>query len=105
MNVARIAPVHELQFETPIEFTGLRYERALKIDYELIQQQLVRAIIKKPAEVLITFRAVGIESDTAIDPAGNLEARLGRRRRGRLTGRSDTDQNHCAEKLDDLFHY
>src|SRR5438128_2870852 len=105
MDEARVAPVHELQLETPIELTGLRHERALKIDHDLVQQRLVRPIIKEPAEVLITLRAVGIESDAAIDPAGNLEARLGRRRRSWFTGRSDADQNRCAVELDDLFHY
>ena len=69
MDEARVAPVHELQLETPIELTGLRHERALKIDHDLVQQRLVRAIIKEPAEILITLRAVGIESDAAIDPA------------------------------------
>ena len=82
MNVARVASEHELQLESPIEFAGLRRQRAFEIDHGLIQQRFVRAIVKEPAEVLIISRAGRIEGNATVDPTGNLEARL---RRGRST--------------------
>src|SRR5207237_993748 len=36
MDEARVAPVHELQLETPIKLTGLRHERTLKSDHHLV---------------------------------------------------------------------
>ncbi len=95
MNEARVASVHELQFEAPIELAGLGRQRALEIDYELIQQRFVRAIVKEAAKVLIIWRASGIEGDTGVDPAGNLEARLGRCRRRRRRG--GTRAGSCRE--------
>src|SRR6266481_9708793 len=48
VDEARVAPVYELQFETPIELTRLGRECALEIDYELIQQRFIRPIVKEP---------------------------------------------------------
>ena len=81
MNVARVASLHELQLEAPIEFTGLRRQRAFEIDYELIQQRFVCAIVKEPSEVLIILRAGRIEGDPTVDPTGNLKAWRRSRRR------------------------
>src|SRR5438552_16516311 len=78
MNEARIASVHELQFEAPIELARLWRQRALEIDYELIQQWFVRAAVKKTAEVLIILWTIRIERDAAVNPARNFETRLWR---------------------------
>ena len=74
MNVARVASVHELQLEAPIELAGLRRQGALEIDYELIQERFIRPIVKEPSEVLIILRAGRIEGDPTVDPTGNLKA-------------------------------
>src|SRR6266478_8240596 len=105
VDEARVAPVHELQFETPIELTRLGRECALEIDYELIQQWFIRPIVKEPSEVLIILRAGRIEGDPTLDPTGNLEAWRRSRRSSWFAGQPDTCQNRCAEKLDDLFHF
>src|SRR6266571_2553106 len=78
MNETRVGSVHELQFEAPIELAGLRRQRALEIDYELIQQRFVCAIVKEAAEVLIILWTIRIERDAAVNPARNFEARLWR---------------------------
>ena len=107
MNVARVASVHELQLEAPIEFTGLRRQRALEIDYELIQQRFVCAIVKEPSEVLIILRAGRIEGDSTVDPTGNLKAwrRSGRRRnRFGFAGHSDRGETKSERENETVFH-
>src|SRR6266567_3232531 len=76
MDEARVAPVHELQLETPIELTRLRRQRTLEIDYQLVQQRFVHSIVKEPSKVLVICRAGRIESDPIVDPTGNLKARF-----------------------------
>ena len=61
MDEARVASVHELQLETPIELTRLRRQRTLEIDYELVQQRFVHSIVKEPSKVLVICRAGRIE--------------------------------------------
>ena len=56
---------------------GLRRQRALEIDYELIQQRFVCAIVKEPSKVLIILRAGRIEGDPTVDPTGNLKRGAG----------------------------
>ncbi len=76
MNEARVAAVHDLELETPIELAGPGDEGPLKVEHELIQQRLVRAVVEKTTEVLIIPRAVRISCDTTLDPTGNGETRL-----------------------------
>ena len=78
MNHSRIAAVHELKLEAPVEFAGLRRQRALEVKHQLIQHWFVRSIVKQAAEVLIIVRVLGIERNAAVDPAGDLEAGLRR---------------------------
>src|SRR4051794_10968042 len=76
MNEARVAAIHQLELESPIKLTGFGRERALKIHNGLIQERLVRAVVKEPAKVLIIARARRIERDPALNPAGNGQTRF-----------------------------
>src|SRR6266478_1516945 len=67
VDEARVAPVHELQFETPIELTRLGRQCTLEIDHELIQQRFICPIVKESAEVLVIVRAGGIDCDATVD--------------------------------------
>src|SRR6266403_2431379 len=103
MDEARVASVHELQLETPIELTRLRRQRTLEIDYELVEQRFVCAIVKEPSEVLIILRAGRIARDATVDPPGNLKTR---RRSGRScfgfarhSARGETKRERENEKL------
>src|SRR5437870_3854297 len=75
VDVTRISADHELQLESPIE-TDLRVERALRRNYGLVHHELVAPVIKKPAEVLIIFRTIGVSSKAAFNPTVNGQARL-----------------------------
>src|SRR6267143_1333673 len=105
MNEARVASVHELQLEAPIELAGLRRQGALEVNYELIQQRFVRAVVKKPAEVLVITWSVRIEGNPAVDPSGNREARC-RRRRSRLdfSGYGRRGETKSKRENEKLFH-
>src|ERR1700682_1435406 len=103
MNDARVASVNELHLEAPIELAGLRRHGALEVNYELIQQRVVRAVVKKSAKVLVITWTVRIECNPAVDPSGNREARC-RRRRSRLDfagygRRGETKSKRANEKL------
>src|SRR4051812_40875869 len=77
MNEARVAAIHQLEFKSPIELPGLGRERALKIQDRLVQEWLVRPVVKEPAKVLIIARTSRIEGYPALDPAGNGQPRFG----------------------------
>src|SRR5882724_6867761 len=108
MDEARVAAVHELQLETPIELTRLRCQRTLEIDYKLVQQRFVHAIVKEPSKVLIICRTGRIKGDPTVDPTGNFNARF-RRRRWRYD-RDFACNNRCreternAKRLKDWLH-
>src|SRR6266404_9741691 len=75
VDVTRIRPDHELQFESPIE-ANLRVENAFRRDYRLIHHELIAPVVKKPAEVLIVFRRIDVSGKASFDPAVNCKARL-----------------------------
>jgi hypothetical protein len=95
VDEARVAAVHELQLETPIELTRLRRQRALDVDYELVQQRFAHSIVEEPSKVLVILRAGRIKRDSIVDPTGNLKARF-RRRRWRYD-RDFASNNRCGE--------
>lgn len=95
MDKARVTSVHELQLETPIELTRLRRQRTLEIDYELVEQRFIYAIVKESPEVLVICRGGRIKGDPIVDPTGNLKARF---RRGRWRYNRDFARNNrCRE--------
>src|SRR2546423_3897169 len=103
MNKSCIAAVHELELEAPIELAGLRRQRALKVNHELVQHRFVRPVVEKSPKILIIPGRSGIERNPAVDPPGNLKARfrserscLGFARYGR---RSETKSKREIEKL------
>src|ERR1700737_527480 len=105
MNEARVASVHELQLEAPIELAGLRRHGALEVNYELIQQRFVRAVVKKSAKVLVITWTVRIEGDPAVDPARNREARRRcRRSRFDFAGHGRRGETKRKRENEKLFH-
>src|SRR5947207_4493790 len=76
MDETRVRAEEELQFESPIE-TKLRIEHAFPGDHRLVQYELVAPVVKKPAELLIVLRSVGVAGKAGLDPAVNGQARLG----------------------------
>jgi len=99
MDVARVASIKELRFESPLEVVAGTGEGTLRRDDELIQERLIRAIGKEVPEILAMGRAVGISGDSAFHPAGQFERR--RRSdsilRGNFTGKKKKSEKKQAE--------
>src|SRR5689334_4403817 len=73
MNKACIAAIHRLQLKAPLEAIRRTWERTLESQRDLIEQWLVRPIVKHPAKVLPVVRLVEVGGETALNPAINLE--------------------------------
>src|SRR2546423_15578364 len=75
VDITRVAPEQELEFESPIE-ANLRIEETFRRDHRLVHHELVAPVVKKPAEVLIVLRRIDVSGKARLYPAVNGKARL-----------------------------